>query len=157
MYQIVRIKDRRKERMDSRIKKLQDKDDKKAYELAKQIVAASALSDEYYPLFDGFLSMITAESSYVRTRGFSLCCAQARWDTQGKLEKSLPLMLTLLHDVKPTVVRQCLGALHEVVLYRPELCERISAEIQGIDLSGYKDSMAPLIRKDIDELKKILD
>lgn len=133
------------------------KDDKKAYELAKQIGAASAVSDEYYPLFDDCLSMINADSSYVRTRGFSLCCAQARWDTEGKLEKALPLMLTLLHDVKPTVVRQCLSALREVVLYRPELCEIIGAEIQSIDLSGYKDSMAPLMQKDIDELKKILD
>lgn len=143
--------------MNDLIQKLQDKDDKKAYELAKKIGAESAASDEYYSHFDDFLSMINSHSSYVRTRGFSLCCAQSRWDTEGKLEKALPLMLTLLHDVKPTVVRQCLCALHEVVLYRPELCGIISAEIQGIDLSGYKDSMVPLIKKDIDELKKILD
>lgn len=140
--------------MDDLILKLQDKDDKKAYELAKQIGVASASSDEYYSYFNDFLSMINAKSSYVRTRGFSLCCAQARWDKEGKLEKALPLMLTLLHDAKPTVVRQCLGALHEVVLYRPELCEIVNEEIQSIDLSGYKDSMALLIQKDIDELLK---
>lgn len=57
-------------------------------------------------------------------------------------------MLTLLHDVKPTVVRQCLHALHEVLLYRPELSEIINEEIKSIDLSGYKDSMATLIQKD---------
>lgn len=137
------------------INKLQDKDDKKAYELSKQIGAASAASDEYYSCFDDFMSMINAQSSYVRTRGFSLCCAQARWDTEGKLEKAFPSMLALLHDKKPTVVRQCLGALHEVVLYRPELCEKINVEIQSIDLSCYKDSMAPLIKKDIDELSSL--
>lgn len=43
-------------------------------------------------------------------------------------------MLKLLHDEKPTVDRQCLGALHEVVLYRPEHCETILKEIQSIDL-----------------------
>ena len=138
------------------IQKLQAKDDKKAYELAKRIGAASASSDEYYSCFDDFLSMINSTSSYVRTRGFSLCCVQARWDTEGKLKKALSSMFVLLHDKKPTVVRQCLGALHEVVLYRPELCEIINDEIKKIDLTGYKDSMAPLIQKDIDELLKIL-
>lgn len=138
------------------ILKLRDKDDKKAYDFSKQICALSASSDEYYSYFDDFLSMINANSSYVRTRGFSLCCAQARWDTEGKLEKALPSMLALLHDKKPTVVRQCLGALHEVALYRPELCDIINAEVQSINLSGYKESMAPLIQKDIDELLKIL-
>lgn len=138
------------------IQKLQAKDDKKAYELAKRIGAASASSDEYYSCFDDFLSMINSTSSYVRTRGFSLCCVQARWDTEGKLKKALSSMFVLLHDKKSTVVRQCLGALHEVVLYRPELCEIINDEIKKIDLTGYKDSMAPLIQKDIDELLKIL-
>jgi Acetyltransferases len=137
--------------------KLQDKDDKKAYELAKQIGAISAASDEYYSCFEDFLGMIIASSSYIRTRGFSLCCAQARWDTDGKLKNALPSMLILLHDPKPTVVRQCLGSLHEVMLYLPELCKIIEAEIQTIDLSNYKDSMVPLIQKDIDELKKLID
>lgn len=139
------------------IRKLQYKDDKKAYELAKQIKAASAASDEYYSCFEDFLDMVTASSSYIRTRGFSLCCAQARWDTDGKLKNALPSMLSLLHDPKPTVVRQCLGSLHEVILYHPELSEIIDAEVQTIDLSNYKDSMALLIQKDIDELKKFID
>ena len=90
------------------IEKLQDKDDKKAYELSKEICALSKTSDEYYPYFDDFLSFITAKSSFVRVRGFILCSSQARWDNEGKLEKALPQMLTLLHDKKTTVVRQCL-------------------------------------------------
>lgn len=61
-------------------------------------------------------------------------------------------MSVLLNDEKPTVVRQCLGALHEVVLYRPELSEKIYKAVKGIDLTRYKDSMAPLIKKDADEL-----
>lgn len=139
------------------IPKLQDKDDKKAYELAKQIGALSAESNQNYSCFEDFLGLLTASSSYVRTRGFALCCAQARWDADGKLEKALPAMLTLLHDSKPTVVRQCLAALHEVVLYKPELSEMIKAELQRIDLSSYKDSMAPLIEKDIEALTEIVD
>ena len=88
----------------------------------------------------------------MRMRGFTLCCAQARWDTEGKLQKALPVMTALLFDEKPTVVRQCLAALHEVVLFRPELSGEISKAVQKIDLKRYKDSMAPLIRKDMDAL-----
>ena len=139
------------------IEELQDKDDKKAYALSKEIGAKSAATDEYYSYFDDFASLLSAKSSYVRTRGFALCCAQARWDTQGKLKSALPDMLILLHDDKPTVVRQCLGALHEVALYRPELCEIIIKEVQSIDLSKYRDSMAPLIQKDIKELLKVVE
>ena len=58
------------------IELLQDKDDKKAYSLEKEIVIKSAESDEYYMYFDEFISLLTAKSSYVRTRGFCLCCAQ---------------------------------------------------------------------------------
>ncbi len=136
------------------VNKLRDKDDKKAYALGKGIVAKSATSNEYYSYFEDFVGLLDASSSYVRTRGFSICCAQARWDTQGKLQRAFPSMLKLLHDDKATVVRQCLGVLHEVALYRPELCEAILKEIQSIDLSRYKDSMAPLIQKDINEWMK---
>ena len=138
--------------MNGIIEALQDKDDKKAYALSKEIIAKSVTSDEYYSFFDEFTGLLTAKSSYVRTRGFALCCAQARWDEEGRLAEAIPDMLALLHDEKPTVVRQCLAALHEVILYRPELHEVIKSEVEKIDVSKYKDSMSPLIKKDIDEL-----
>ena len=143
--------------MNSIMEALQDNDDKKAYALSKEIAARSASSDEYYAYFDEFTSLLTAKSSYVRTRGFILCCAQARWDKSGKLFNALPTLLTLLHDAKPTVVRQCLSALHEVVLYRPELQEAIRKEVEKIDPSLYKDSMSPLIKKDMNALLKMME
>ena len=141
--------------MNDIIETLQDKDDKKAYALSKDIGAISSASDEYYSAFDGFAELLDNKKSYVRTRGFLLCCAQARWDEKGKLQKVLPNMLRLLHDDKPTVVRQCLSALHEVALYRPELCGVIKKELETIDLLKYKESMVPLIQKDIEELLKV--
>ena len=66
-------------------------------------------------------------------------------------------MLALLHDNKPIVVRQCRVVLREVVLYKPELSEAIKAELETMDLSKYKDSMSPLIKKDMDELQKLMD
>lgn len=138
--------------MEDLIERLQDKDDKKAYEFSKEICAKSADSDAYYAFFNQFMSLLESESSYVRTRGFVLCCAQAKWDTEGKLCKALPSMARLLNDEKPTVVRQCLKALNGVVAYRPELVGLIKSEVGRIDLSKYKDSMSPLIKKDIGEL-----
>lgn len=139
------------------IQELRDRDDRKAYALSKEICAKSAATDEYYAYFDGFASLMSAKSSYVRTRGFVLCCAQARWDAQGKLKAALADMLRLLHDEKPTVVRQCLNALREVALYRPELCPAILEELAHMDPSRYKDSMAPLIEKEIQKLRKRIE
>jgi hypothetical protein len=65
-------------------------------------------------------------------------------------------MFALLHDDKPIVVRQCLAALHEVVLYRSELCETIKAELETVNVLNYMDSMSSLIKKDIDELLKMI-
>ena len=139
------------------IEMLMDKDDKKAYNFAKEISARSADSDEYYALFDCFIGMLDHKSSYVRTRGFCLACAQARWDNAGKLDSAFDKMCALVNDEKPTVVRQCLKALHEVALFRPELSDRICAAVNSIELSNYKDSMSPLIKKDADELLKMLE
>lgn len=139
------------------IEALKDKDDKKAYNFAKEIGARSADTDEYYALFDNFIDMLGDKSSYVRTRGFCLACAQARWDNAGKIDAAFEKMSALLNDEKPTVVRQCLKALHEVALFRPELSDRICAAVNSIKLSNYKDSMSPLIKKDAEELLKMLE
>lgn len=46
--------------------------------------------------------------------------------------------------------------MHEVVLYRSEMAEMIIDAVNHIDVSKYKESMSPLIKKDIDELMKEL-
>jgi len=134
-----------------------DKDDKKAHAETMRIAAESERSSEYYAFFDSFAALLSDSRSYNRTRGFILCCAQARWDTEGKLARTLPQLLDKLRTEKPTAVRQCLKALHEVALYRSELCGMISLSLDRIDLSQFADSMAPLIEKDIRALKKQLD
>ena len=133
---------------------LKDPDDKKAYAFFKELKAESEKSNIHYNDFEGFLELIRDDSSYVRTRGFSLCCAQARWDDEGKLQKHLPQLLVVLHDERPTAVRQCIKALHEVAEYRSDLCNMIESGLSGIELSKYSDSMRPLIVKDRDGLLK---
>ena len=136
------------------IQRLIDKDDKKAYEYAKKIGIESAKTSKYLEMIPEFASMLEDDSSYVRTRFFILICNQARWANDGQIEEVYGRMKALLYDHKPTVVRQCLNALHEVVLFRPEMSNAIKRSLSKIDLSIYKESMAPLIKKDIDELMK---
>ena len=65
-------------------------------------------------------------------------------------------MLLLLNDPKPTVVMQCLNALHEVALFRPELSDKIENALAEMDVSKYKDSMSPLILKDVEASRNLL-
>lgn len=138
------------------IAKLKGKNEKEAYEYCKQLIVESAQSDKYYGAIDDFASMLNDSNSYVRTRGFCLICSQARWDKECRIEAVFECMKPLLNDSKPTVVRQCLKALHEVVLYCPEMSDKIADAVKEIDLSRYKDSMSPLIKKDADELLDII-
>ena len=135
---------------------LQNKKDTEAHQLLLKLEAQSADSDELYGYFDEFLELMKSKSSFVRTRGFRLACAQAKWDVDEKIEKNLDRLLSMLNDQKPTAVRQCLAALHIVVLYKPNLAERIGGNLDTIDLSKYKDSMSPLIQKDIEELRRLI-
>ena len=141
--------------MNDIIARLCEKDDKAAYEYSKQIGAESAKSNKYLEMIPEFAGMLSDKSSYVRTRGFCLICNQARWADAGQIEAVFDEMSTLLYDAKPTVVRQCLGALHEVVLYRPELTDRILQNVGKIEIGKYKDCMSPLIERDIKELTKL--
>lgn len=143
--------------MNDIIVKLKDKDDKLAYEYSKRIGAESAESDKYLNMIPDFANLLDEKSSFVRTRGFILICNQARWAKNGQIADVFDKMSVLLYDSKPTVVRQCLNALHEVVLYRTEMSEMIIDAVDKIDVSKYKDSMSPLIQKDIDELMKVLE
>lgn len=131
---------------------LKDKDDDVAYTFTKQIIDQSKQSNKYYEYLLDVAELLNDSKSYVRTRAFMICCAQARWDIDNKLEEIFPLMMMLLHDDKPTVVRKCISALKEVFKYKPDLINRIKEELMNIDLGKYKESMISLIKKDIDEL-----
>ncbi len=142
--------------MEEILRKLRDKNEKAAYEFAQQISAEASATDQYLCLIPALADLLQDRSSYARARAFLLICKQARWAGDGQIEAVLDRMLPLLNDPKPTVVRQCLNALQEVVLFRPELVEAIENALAEIDLSRYKDSMSPLIEKDIAALRKLL-
>ncbi len=135
---------------------LKSKNSTKAYQLLLMLERESEESDGLYGNLDDFLTLLQDKSSLVRTRGFRLICAQARWDRAGWIGEHLEEVLTELEDGKATAVRQCLTALHQVVGFRPELWPQIEKKLNGMDLSKYKESMAPLLQKNMEELQAVM-
>ena len=131
------------------IVRLTGKDAKDAYAFTQQIVEESQTSDTWYPCFDRFAELLRHKNSLVRNRAIAILADNARWDREGKFDTLLDEFLSHVTDVKPIKARQCVAALPEVAETKPELIPRIRAALEQADLSGYPDSMQPLVLKDI--------
>ena len=128
------------------------KDTKQGYGAFLELERLSEESDDLYPYTERFADMVSDRAWAVRCRGFRLFCKQARWDDAGIIDRNLDRALVILEDKKPTAVRQALAALLDVTPYKRELWPAIRQRVEAIDLMHYKDSMAPLIEKDVQKL-----
>ena len=135
---------------------LQSRNSTEVYQFLQLLERESEESDSLYGSLDDFLSLLKDKSSLARTRGFRLICAQARWDRDGWIGAHLEELLAALDGEKATAVRQDLAALHQVVRFLPELGPQIGKKLDGIDLSKEKESMAPLLQRDIQELRNLI-
>lgn len=131
------------------IEKLTAKDDAAACAYAGKIISESHETNEWYNCFDDFASLLDHPNSFVRNRALYILAAIARWDAEDKFEALLPKFLSHITDEKPITARQCIKALTEVGQAKPVLIPQILSALHGADLSKYKDSMRPLIEKDI--------
>ena len=138
------------------IAKLTAKDDKYACALADKIISESQDTDEWYKYFDDFASLLNHPKSLVRNRAMYILAVNAQWDNENRFDFIISDFLTHITDEKPITARQCVKALAQVGLAKPQYIPRILSCLQEADLSKYKDSMRPLIEKDIVETKKIL-
>ena len=127
------------------------KDNKKAYSSLKILLEESRKSDKVYAYFDRYAEMMEDENSYIRTRGLLLTAANARWDTENKIDEVIDAYL------KPITARQCIQALPEIAKYKPDLSEAIIQALERMDVSQYPDSMRPLVEKDIRAVLKELN
>ena len=128
------------------------KDTKQGYGAFLELERLSEESNELYPFTERFAEMVSDRAWAVRCRSFRLFCRQARWDENGVIDRHLGRALAILEDEKPTAVRQALAALLDVVPYKRALWPVIRQRVENMDLSRYKDSMAPLIQKDMQTL-----
>ena len=138
------------------IAKLTAKDDRSACAFADQIISESQETDAWYEYFDAFASLLDHPKSLVRNRVLHILAANARWDEENRFDLILPDYLKHITDEKPITARQCVKALAEVGQAKPQYIPQILSALKSADLSKYKDSMRPLIEKDIAETEKIL-
>jgi len=136
--------------------KLTAKNDQYACALADKIISESQETDEWYEYFDDFASLLDHPKSLVRNRALYILAANAQWDEENRFDSVISDFLTHITDEKPITARQCIKALAQVGLAKPQYIPRILSCFQEADLSRYKDSMRPLIEKDMEETKKIL-
>ena len=138
------------------VAKLTAKDDKYACALADKIISESQETDEWYEYFDEFASLLDHPKSLVRNRVLYILAANAQWDVENRFDRIISDFLTHITDEKPITARQCVKALAQVGMAKTQYISRILSCLWSADLSKYKDSMRPLIEKDIEETEKIL-
>lgn len=136
---------------------LNSKKEADSYFLLKLVIEENGKTNRYYPYFDDFLRMIYGKTSFTRMRGFGLCASLVKWDTENRIDSHLQEMLILLEDEKPTTVRVVISCLRNILGCKPYLAAVIRDNLSRIDCTKYKDSMAPLVRKDAEELIGFID
>ena len=138
------------------ISKLTAKDDKYACAIADKIILESQDTDEWYEYFDEFASLLNHPKSLVRNRVLYILAANAQWDDENRFDAILEDYLAHITDEKPITARQCIKTLVQVGMAKPQYIPRILSCFHDADLSKYKDSMRPLIEKDMEETERLL-
>lgn len=142
--------------IENMIAKLTAKDDKYACAFADKIISESQETDEWYKYFDDFASLLNHPKSFVRNRMLYILAANAQWDEENRFDLIIADFLAHITDEKPITARQCIKALAQVGSAKPQYVPVILSRLRNADLSKYKDSMRPLIEKDIAETEKRL-
>ena len=138
------------------IAKLTAKDDKYACAIADKIISESQDTDEWYEYFDEFALLLNHPKSLVRNRVLYILAANAQWDDENRFDAILDDYIAHVTDEKPITARQCIKALAQVGMAKPQYIPRILSCFHDADLSKYKDSMRPLIEKDMEETERLL-
>ena len=132
------------------------RDDKYACALADKIILESQETDDWYEYFDDFATLLDHPKSLVRNRALYILAANAQWDEENRFDFIISSFLAHITDEKPITARQCIKSLAQVGLAKPQYTSMILSYLHSADLSKYKDSMSPLIEKDIAETGRIL-
>ena len=131
--------------------------DKAAYKCLKELISASEKDSGVYQFFNTFAEMIDSDNSYVRTRGLLLISANAKWDTDNKVDEVIDKYLRHIMDEKPITARQCIKALPQIAKYKPDLVADILAALNKADPQRYSENMQPLINSDIKAALKAIN
>ena len=135
---------------------LTGKNDKYACELTEKIIKESRESEEWYDYFQDFVPLLRHPKSLVRNRALTILASNAQWDTENRFDQLLSEYLSHITDEKPITARVCIQTLPELAQAKPQYIPAILRALEEAELSKYKDSMRPLIEKDIQEVRRKL-
>ena len=135
---------------------LTGKDDASACAFADRMIAESQETNTWYTYFDDVAPLLGHPKSLVRNRALHILAANAQWDEENRFDAVIADFLAHITDEKPITARQCIKALAQVGQAKPQYIPQILSALHSADLSPYRDSMRPLIEKDIAETEKIL-
>jgi len=133
---------------------LVDTNSKVAHRCLKELVSVSEIDNGIYQFFDTFVEMIDNDNSYVRTRGLLLISANAKWDTDNKIDGIIDKYLRHIMDDKPITARQCIKALPNIAKFKPDLIDDILSALSKANPQRYADSMQSLVYNDIRAAQK---
>lgn len=85
-----------------------------------------------------------------------ILAANVQWDRENRFDAILPEYLSHVTDEKPITARQCIQALAQIGTAKPRYIPEILSCLRNADLSKYKNSMRPLIEKDIAQTIRLL-
>lgn len=134
------------------LQELTSKNDKYSCAFTDKIIAESKDSDRWYADFDTFVTLLSNPKSLVRNRAFYLIAANVQWDDENRFDQIISDYLSHITDEKPISARQCVKSLTQIGEAKPKYIPAILKALQEADLSKYRDSMRPLIEKDIREV-----
>lgn len=133
------------------ISNLTSKDNQYACAFADKIISESQKTDKWYEYFDIFASLLNHPKSLVRNRALCILAANVQWDDDSRFDLIISEYLSHITDIKPVTARQCIKSLAQIGQAKPRYIPMIRSALHNADLSGYKDSMRPLIENDIAE------
>lgn len=136
------------------IELLYNKDNKIACSMLYELEEESKLFNNVYKYINEFFNMLDNNQSYVRNRALSLISKNAKWDEENIINKNIEKYLIHITDEKPITARTCIKGLKDIIKYKKDLCYIIKDKLLNVHINKYKDSMKPLIKKDIDEILK---
>lgn len=140
-----------------KIKRLYEKATAEAYANLLELEKICEEQNTLYPYADEIITLLKSEKYAIRIRGLRLTCRLAKWDTEHKIDDAIDILLALLQDEKPTVVRQTLQYLIYLVPYKKELHVLIKNAVLTMECMNLKDTMKPLIEKDMKNLLSYID
>ncbi len=125
------------------------KDDNVRYQAFLLLQSRSVFADDVYPYWDIFCSKLKSNNSYQRNIGLMLIAENVRWDSENKMESISDDYLELINDEKPITIRQCIQSLEKIIVFKPELKDKIIRRLISFDLMNVRETMRKLILLDI--------